>query len=140
MGKTRRKSQVHDDILYRTITKIESFLYEVGSVGHTIGSVGMGRALISVALSAPSPAAFSPHETVSLTIQLIYPEELTRLFQHRHAHSHHKGHPPCSVFVAVDREASGIEFVTIRVCERQATRSLLKSACVVKALGLETLY
>lgn len=48
-----------------------------------MGSVGMGRAPISVAVSGPSPAALSPHETVSLTIQLIYPEELLGLFQYR---------------------------------------------------------
>jgi hypothetical protein len=89
----------------------------------------MGRAPISVALSATSPSAFSPHETVSLTIQLIYPEGLTQLFQHRRVHSHHNGYLPCSVFVAIDREASGLKFVTVRVCERQATGSLLKCSC-----------
>jgi hypothetical protein len=66
-------------IYYTAITNFESPLYEAGSVGHTIGSVGMGRAPISVALSASNPAAFSPHETVSLTIQFIYPEGLNRL-------------------------------------------------------------
>ena len=53
-----------------------------------MGSSGMTRAPISVALSAPNPAIFSPHETVSLTIQLIYPEELIQLFQHHYIHSH----------------------------------------------------
>jgi hypothetical protein len=89
----------------------------------------MGRGLISVALSEPSPAAFRPHETVSLTIQLIYPEVLIQLLQYHCARSHYKEYPPWSVFVTVDRKASGLEFVTIRICERQATGGLLICAC-----------
>jgi hypothetical protein len=50
-----------------------------GSSGElTMGSVGMGRALISTAVSGPKPAACSPHETVSLTIQDMYPSELSQ--------------------------------------------------------------
>ena len=70
MRKVRRHAKIHDDILCHHY-EFECPRYEAGKVGHTMGSVGMGRLLISVALSEPSPAAFSPHETVSLTIQSI---------------------------------------------------------------------
>lgn len=78
-----------------------------------MGSVGMGRAPISVAVSGPKPPALSPHETVSLTIQLIYPEGLILLFQPRRTYVRHQEHAPSRIFITIDREASGSEFVTI---------------------------
>ena len=78
-----------------------------------MGSVGMGRVEISVAVSGPSPAALSPHETVSLTIQLIYPEELILLFQYRRAYIRYREYLPRRIFITIDREASGFEFVTV---------------------------
>jgi hypothetical protein len=107
----------------------ETLLHGTLRVGRTMGSSGMTRAAISVALSAPSPAAFSPHETVSLTIQLIYPEELSLLFQYCRTQIHCQRHAPQRIFITVDREAPGLKFVTIRVSISQATGCLLVGTC-----------
>jgi hypothetical protein len=45
-----------------------------------MGSEGIGRGPISVALSGPNAAPFMPQEIVSLMIQLIYPEVLPYYF------------------------------------------------------------
>lgn len=108
---------------------LETLNHESFIAVRTMGSSGMGRAAISVALSAPSPAAFSPHETVSLTIQLIYPEELSLPFQYCRTHTHSQRHAPQRILVTIDREASGLKFVTIRVSKSQATGSLLEGTC-----------
>jgi len=116
-------------IYYANHDGLETLLHESFIVGRTMGSSGMGRAAISAALSAPSPAAFSPHETVSLTIQLIYPEELSLLFQYCRTHTHCQRHAPQRIFITIDREASGLKFVTIRVSISQATGCLLEGTC-----------
>jgi hypothetical protein len=62
--------------------EFKTLRYQAFRIQRTMGSDGMGRAPISVAVSGPNPVALSPHETVSLTIQLIYPEGLILLFQY----------------------------------------------------------
>jgi hypothetical protein len=64
------------------MTNFQTLRYHVFRIRRTMGSDGMGRVLISVAVSGPNPVALTPHEMVSLTIQSIYPEGLILLFQY----------------------------------------------------------
>lgn len=86
-----------------------------GSGELTMGSVGMGRALISTAVSGPNPAACSPHETVSLTIQEMYPLELTARLGARL--SHDRNDIPRLVLITVNCETAGTGLlITFLVC------------------------
>jgi len=93
--------------------RFETLHYKVFRIRRTMGSVGMGRSPISVAVSGPNPGALSPHDTVSLTIQVIYPEGLILLFQYHHTYIRNQEHAPSRIFITIDREASASEFVTI---------------------------